>query len=61
MKKKTINAFELSTLHMGNGEGKPNIVIDNGVCKEYVGIGWVNLDKAVESDYDKYPEVVRVC
>ena len=61
MKRKTIDAFELSTLRMGDGEGKPDIVIDNGICKEYVGIGWVKIGEAEESDYDKYPEVVRVC
>jgi hypothetical protein len=34
-------------------------VIDNGMIKDWVGIGWVADVPAKEEDYCKYPEVQR--
>ncbi len=43
---------------MGSGgPGKPGRVIDNGIVKEYVGIGWIDVGLAVASDYLMYPEL----
>ena len=45
---------------MVNGnETKYKIVIDNGVLKNWVGIGWIELRKATPQDQDKYPTVTR--
>ena len=43
---------------MVNGnEKKYKIVIDNGIVKEWVGIGWIKIRKATKAD--KYPIVKR--
>ena len=43
---------------MVNGnEKKYKIVIDNGIVKEWVGIGWIEIRKATKAD--KYPIVKR--
>lgn len=44
-----------SIVAMGSGAGKPRKVIDNGVLKEYVGIGWIPLRAARVNDHLKYP------
>lgn len=56
----TVHAKELSTIAMVNGnEHHYRIVIDEGVVKEWVGIGWIDLRKATPKDREKYPNVVR--
>jgi hypothetical protein len=57
---KKIKASELSNLKMTCGnEHKYNTVIDNGIVKQWVGIGWVDLRKAEKEDKRKYPVVCR--
>ena len=55
-----ISARKLSTLAMVNGNEKLyKKVIDNGVLKEWVGIGWIELGKATQKDLVNYPIVKR--
>jgi hypothetical protein len=54
---KTIDAKELANIRMN--ESKPMKVIDNGMIKDWVGIGWVTGDEATAEDIEKYPTVVR--
>jgi len=57
---KKVKATELSKLRMaGHNEKKYPAVIDNGILKEWVAIGWVDLRKATKEDYEKFPVVVR--
>jgi hypothetical protein len=57
---KTIKAHELSRLKMAAGnEKKYRYVIDNGILKDWVGIGWVDIREVTEKDYEKYPTVKR--
>ena len=52
----TIKRSEVSNLRMTAGnEIKIARVIDRGMVKEWVGIGWVNLGEADGSDYGRYP------
>jgi hypothetical protein len=56
----TVKATELSKLRMVTGNEKIyDAVIDEGVLKEWVGIGWVEHGPATEKDYEKYPVVTR--
>lgn len=56
---KPIHRSELSNLRMVAGnEKKYDIVIVGGVVKEWIGFGWIDLNKATEKDYKKYPQVV---
>lgn len=55
----TVDASDLHSLRMGNGEGKHDRVIDGGMVKMYVGFGWVDLRTADQADTDLYPVVVR--
>lgn len=56
----TVEARELGKLRMVAGnEGKYRIVIDEGLVKEWVGIGWIELRPAIPEDTEKYPTVVR--
>lgn len=41
------------------GKGKPGKVIDFGMVREYVGIGWVVLRPARPKDYLKIPRLVE--
>lgn len=53
----------LSSLRMGSdpeSRGLPTHVIDGGIVKHYVGIGWVEERPATEGDYYSIPEVVEV-
>jgi len=53
-----VSAKKLSNIAMVNGnEKKYKIVIDNGIVKEWVGIGWIKIRKATKAD--KYPIVKR--
>ena len=55
-----IAASKLSKMAMVNGnEELYKVVIDDGVVKEWVGIGWIELRKANPGDYKKIPEVER--
>lgn len=50
---------ELSNLKMVSGnEAKYSVVIDGGVRKEWVGIGWIEAGPAIPADFDVYPVVV---
>jgi hypothetical protein len=55
----TVDAADLHSLRMGDGEGKPTRVIDGDKVKMYVGFGWVELRTADQLDSDIYPVVVR--
>lgn len=56
---KTVKRSELGRLRMTAGnERKYNKVIVSGYVREWVGIGWIDLDKATEEDRQKYPTVI---
>jgi len=59
-KPEPVNARELSNTKMSNGNVElfPK-VIDHGIVKDWIGMGWVNSHAASEEDYFKYPEVKR--
>ena len=44
-KQTTITRFDLSRLSFCNGKNLPLAVNDNGVRKEWVGIGWIEVGK----------------
>ena len=55
----TVKRSELGTLHMAAGnERKYNKVIVDGIVREWVGFGWIDLNKATEKDRQKYPTVI---
>jgi hypothetical protein len=57
---KTVNAKELQNIRMaGHNEKKYPVVIDYGVLKEWVAIGWVDVREATQKDYEKFPVVER--
>jgi hypothetical protein len=61
MKKvKTVRASDLTLLKMvAGGEKKHRIVVDtDGILKEWVGFGWVNLREATKADRERWPRVV---
>lgn len=54
----TVKRSELSIIKMTDGnENKYQTVIDNGVVKEWVGIGWIVVRNVEPSDYEKFPVV----
>ena len=53
-----IHPSKLQIVMMGAGD-KPDKIIDFGVVKTYVGIGWVGDGLATKDDYKKYPVVDR--
>jgi len=56
----TVPAKELSNISMVAGnETKYKIVIDNGVLKEWVGFGWLELRKTNSQDLKRFPVVER--
>ncbi len=55
----TIDSYLLHTSRMGDGSGKPDKVILNGMLIAYVGIGWIDLHEATEEDKLAYPVVVH--
>lgn len=56
---KPVSFRDVSTIAMVAGkEKKIAKVIHNGVVKEWVGIGWVDLDPATAADFLKFPEVL---
>ena len=57
---KIIDPGELSNMAMVEGnETKYSIVIDDGVVKEWVGIGWLHIRDASEHDLKTLPHVNR--
>ena len=56
----TIKRSELQTWRMvaGNEDRYP-IVIDNGMKKEWVAIGWIDAGPATDEDKAQYPTVVE--
>jgi len=57
---KIVQATELSKFKMvGGNEKKYKAVIDDGILKEWVGIGWIDLREATEKDSEKFPVVQR--
>ncbi len=49
----TVKASELSKFKMAGGnEKKYQAVIDDGILKEWVAIGWVDLRQATDEDYN---------
>lgn len=60
-KTKTVNRRALNLLSMTANKRLPRIVNDNGVIKEYVGIGWIEIsgDKADAYDITKLPRVIE--
>ena len=60
VKMETVRATELSKLRMAGGnEMKYPAVIDDGILKEWVAIGWIDLREATPKDYKKFPVVTR--
>ena len=55
--KKTISIDKLAKWRL-NTKGVPDLVIQHGVVKRNVGIGWVDQHRAEASDYERYPTVV---
>jgi len=54
----TIPASKCSTIAMVNGGEKTHpMIVHNGVLKEWVGIGWIKLRDATDSDKLTYPTV----
>jgi len=59
MKQKTVCVRELSNLRMVAGnEKKYKTVIHQGVVKDWVAFGWIELRKPTLEDKKKYPVVV---
>lgn len=55
---KEVHVEQLTIIRMSCGGAKRHpIVIDGGVVKEWVGIGWVEKGKATAEDKKKYPAV----
>lgn len=53
-----VKRSRLSNISMvEGGEKKHPVVIDGGIVKEWVGIGWIDLHPAGASDYEHFPEV----
>lgn len=56
---KTVRRSACSRIAMvGRNERKFTRVIDDGVLKEWVAIGWIDIRKATKSDRSRYPKVV---
>ena len=48
--KNTITREELSRLSFCNSKKLPTKISDNGIVKEWVGIGWIELDEKPKDD-----------
>lgn len=58
--KKTIDASKLASAVMaGGGERRIKRVIDEGMVKEWVGIGWIPIRRSTKQDRSRYPTVTR--
>jgi len=58
MNKIPVKELSNSAMVAGN-ESKYQIVVDGGILKEWVGIGWIELREALPDDIGKYPVVER--
>ncbi len=60
-KPRTVTPRQCAIISMcdGRGEKTHSTVIDEGIVKDYVGIGWIDIRKATSDDYKKYPTVKR--
>jgi hypothetical protein len=45
LKLKTIKRIDVCNMAFCNSPKLPKTVVDDGVVKKYVGIGWINLDR----------------
>lgn len=56
----TVHRDELTTLRMVAGNEKlfPKVIV-HGEVIEWVGIGWIRIDKASPLDYRHYPTVTE--
>lgn len=55
---KPVDAARLTNLKMtAGGEAKLKRVVQGGILKEWVGIGWIEVRAATRSDRKRYPEV----
>jgi len=56
----TVQASDLTLLKMvAGGEKRHKIVVDtDGILKEWVGFGWIDLRQASEADRERWPRVV---
>jgi len=55
-----VHARELSNIRMTAGnESKYSFVIDDGILKQWVAIGWIDLRSATSADKREYPTVLR--
>jgi hypothetical protein len=58
--RKEVRAEECSSFKMVSGnEKRLTRVIDDGVVKNWVGIGWVSEGSASEADRGELPHVIR--
>ena len=56
----TVRRRELSNIRMvGGNERKYKAVIQDGVLKEWVGFGWIEVRDATPEDNEKYPVVIN--
>lgn len=56
---RTVKRSELSSWKMAAGNEKTiTQVIFEGLVRDWVGIGWINMRKATPEDYAKLPVVV---
>lgn len=53
-----VTADELSVARMGDGDGRPTLVIRDGRLMMYVGIGWIDIGEATPADQRILPFVV---
>lgn len=59
MTEKTVKASELSIIKMvGNNEKKYKAVIENGILKDWIGFGWIDIRTATKEDHQKFPIVI---
>ena len=54
---KTIKREKVSHLSICNSSKLPDVVIDGGRVKRWVGIGWVDERSATDDDLRKYPTI----
>lgn len=56
---KTVKASQVTNLKMVAGnENRISRVIDHGVLREWVAIGWITIRKAIKADFKRYPKVI---
>lgn len=56
--RRTVSYDDVSLIAMSTGgQRRHPIIIHEGIVKEWVGIGWIDLREATPDDKQKYPEV----